>query len=329
MRHPESTGLVFSLRDLAVFIAVVSLVLALFGPWVRTAREEARRSMCLGHLKAMALGIQNYHDIRQEIPPSYLTDDDTAAALPNDLMAWPILILPFMEQNGFEGDPSIPLTQEPPSATGTPHKDYRLTSIETYFCPTRREPPALTADGNCAVGDYACVSIAGLTASSRDDPRKWDAAMLPCRSLQPREFRSMTTFADVIDGLSHTAFVGEKAVHRDRLGGNRGNFAWTTRASEQDGTFYYGKGGNLSDLNAPGAIAYWSRRLAPVHGRERLLAAKPMENPSNRFGGWHHGNVTLFLMGDASIRPVSNDTETVVLQRLGCRNDRSTEKPTP
>jgi hypothetical protein len=142
-------------------------------------------------------------------------------------------------------------------------------SMPLFFCPTRRQPPAVTVDGSCSVGEYACISIAGLTASPKDEPRRWDAAMLPSRSFWLGNIRSMTTFADVTDGLSHTAFIGEKAVHRDRLGGNKANFAWTERAAEQDGTFYYGKGGNLADLNAPGAIAYWSRRLAPAHAGER------------------------------------------------------------
>lgn len=79
----------------------------------------------------------------------------------------------------------------------------------------------------------------------------------------------------------------------------------TDGASEQDGTFYYG---NLSDLHAPGAIAYWSRRLAPAYSGERLIADRPMlENPQNRFGGWHP-DVTMFLLGDGSARALRNDT---------------------
>ena len=80
---------------------------------------------------------------------------------------------------------------------------------------------------------------------------------------------------------------------------------------------------NLADLRAPGAIAYWSRRLAPVPGMEPLLPKKPRtEDPANRFGGWHPG-VTLFLMGDGSVRAMNNDTNPYVLQCLGSRNDGS------
>jgi hypothetical protein len=60
--------------------------------------------------------------------------------------------------------------------------------------------------------------------------------------------------------------------------------------------------------------------LAPLPG-ERLLSLDPKNDwPSNRFGSWHPA-VTLFLLGDGSVKAVSNDTDTLVLQRLGCRND--------
>jgi hypothetical protein len=140
-------------------------------------------------------------------------------------------------------------------------------------------------------------------------------------ALGGREYRSMTSFASIIDGLSFTAFMGEKAVHRDRLGGTAADLPRKALPSEQDGTFYYGRGGDPADLIAPGAMAYWSRRLAPARTGERLLPARPrLEDPNNRFGVWHEG-VTLFLIGDGSVRFVSNETQAIVLQRLGCRND--------
>jgi hypothetical protein len=61
--------------------------------------------------------------------------------------------------------------------------------------------------------------------------------------------------------------------------------------------------------------------LAPARPGDRLIEDKPrLADPNNRFGGWHPG-VTMFLMGDGSAKAVNNDTATVVLQRLGCRND--------
>jgi hypothetical protein len=54
-------------------------------------------------------------------------------------------------------------------------------------------------------------------------------------------------------------------------------------------------------------MAFWSRRLAQEKEGVAILPAKSRtENPDNRFGGWHP-EVTLFLMGDGSVKPVRFD----------------------
>jgi hypothetical protein len=198
----------------------------------------------------------------------------------------------------------------------------------------------LTANNMAAVGDYACVSRADAVQGAVDPaaPRTWDAAMLVSRyfnptpfpmkfddvTLQPGDWRSMTTFADVIDGLSNTAFLGEKAVHPDRMGGHKTNFALTIGPDQQDGTYYYGGLGtpnNLADLRAPGAIAYWSRRMAPEPKSAVVLVRSRKGEPANRFGSVHLG-IVLFQLGDGSARSVSVAASNTVLQRFGCRNDR-------
>jgi hypothetical protein len=223
------------------------------------------------------------------------------------------------------------------------HARLRATSIPTFVCPSRRAARVLTRDGASAVGDYVSVSRAdalpGVVLPS--DPRTWDGAMLVSRAfnrtggdvemaldgktvaLKPGQFRSRTTFADVIDGLSNAAFLGEKAVHQDRLGGHATKPVLTAGAAEQDGPYYYGRGPHTpAELKSPGVLAYWSRRLAPARPGERLLAVNPRTaDPENRFGSWHPG-VSAFLLGDGSVRPVNHATSTIALQRLGGRKDR-------
>jgi hypothetical protein len=307
----------FTLRGLFVMIALICLGLALFVPLVRTQREIARRTQCSNNLKQIGLGVQNFHDIRQEIIPSYITDDHSPAAVPRDYLAWPMLMLPFLESQTIYGLIDLGTPLNAPSAK---HATVRQSPVPSYFCPARRYP-MLTRDGACAAGDYGAVSRADLAPTVLPgEPRTWDAAMLVCRAfnistavntvdlggfkpgtLGPRDYRSMTTFADVTDGLSYTAFIGEKAVHADRFGGDASGAAKTQLSSQQDGTFYYGSGGNPAKLKAPGAIAYWSRRLAPVDSQESLLPQQPQsDDPNNRFGGWH-GGMTLFAMGDGSV----------------------------
>jgi hypothetical protein len=258
--------------------------------------------------------------------------------------------------------------------TSDSHSTLRSTSIATYFCPSRRTPPALTtnpaatAANGCSVGDYAAVAYgAGQStivvnnvavtatvttttptpAGSQQhsaQPRTWDGAIVVCRAFnalttpnggaingfQPgtlggREYRSMTSFASVLDGLSNTAFVGEKAVHKDRLGSGQ------TGAPFGDGPYYFSHlNFNANPDTGHGSTANFMRRIALHAGDQgRIIALKPTgdtnsaNDPRFRFGSWHPG-ISLFLLGDGSVRQVNNATSNVALERLGTRNDRFT-----
>jgi hypothetical protein len=263
---------------------------------------------------------------------------------------------------------NLTLMQDPPAPLASNHRSLRSTSIATYFCPSRRTPPALTTSpaNQCSVGDYAGVaygagqSTTGPTVIARvtsgalptptgsqthtNAPRTWDGAMVVCRAynaltgvntaavngFQPgtlggREFRSMTSFASVLDGLSNTAFVGEKAVHKDRLGSGQ------TGAPFGDGPYYFSHlNFNANPDTGHGSTANFMRRIALHAGDQgRIIALKPTgdtnsaNDPRFRFGSWHPG-ISLFLLGDGSVRQVNNATSNVALERLGTRNDRFT-----
>jgi hypothetical protein len=157
--------------------------------------------------------------------------------------------------------------------------------------------------------------------------------------LGPADFRSMTTFASILDGLSNTTIIGEKAVHKDRLGDRN----W------HDGPYYYAGGAfgssNPNRPNAGGNLHAFTRAITGTggssFGMSPAIPRKPTgdsrctsatststsngcdQSPHNRFGSWHPGT-TLFLLGDGSVRPVNNATSDMTLRRFGCRNDRLT-----
>ncbi|MEX0585658.1 MAG: DUF1559 domain-containing protein, partial [Pirellulales bacterium] len=328
-----------SLVDLLVALTIVGLAVALVLPALNAQTEQKRQLSCSNNLKVIGLAIQNFHDIRQEICPSYLTTDLTTFA-PTGHAAWPILLMPYLE-HGKEYDRfdlAQPVGQDAKTAT-VDHAAARTTSLATYFCSARRVPPQLTTDKSGTVGDYGNVSY-GLAGKGADPskPQTYNGAMMVCRvfnasdkvnseaispfkaaTLGPRDFRAMTTFASVLDGLSNTAFFAEKAAHADRLG------QADSAGSHQDGTFYYGSGGAKAGQSAfthPGAMAFWSRRLGAENETTPLLPKEPKsEDPNNRFGSWHP-KVTLFSLGDGSVKWVYHTTSNTVLERFGARNDR-------
>jgi hypothetical protein len=139
----------------------------------------------------------------------------------------------------------------------------------------------------------------------------------------------MTSFASVLDGLSNTAFVGEKAVHKDRLGA-------TQNQTANGGDLWYYFVGTTGFIDVPthhGAIAAFMRRMAltdvDANDNGRVIALKPTgdtnvaNDPRFRFGSWHPG-ISLFLLGDGSVRQVNNATSAVTFERFGTRNDRFT-----
>lgn len=174
--HPRS----FTLRGLLVVATVLALGFVLLVPYLRKSREAAYRTRCTNNVRQIGIAIQNFHDIRQEIAPSYLTDDHSPRAIPSGFMAWPTIILPFMEQSGVYDlvDNSVPLDEPapPPADHGLQVRD----TIATYICPTRCIAPALTLGPiPYAVGDYGSVSLADAVDGQvdRGAPRTWDAAM--------------------------------------------------------------------------------------------------------------------------------------------------------
>ena len=374
-------------------IAIIGILIALLLPAVQAAREAARRTQCVNNLKQIGLGIQNFHDIRQETCPAYISSTITgtspnaiATGKPSGHATWAVLLLPYMEQNNLYEQWNLVLTagnQKPP-ATGQPTPD--TVSVPGYFCPSRRTAPqsvtsAVAGARNASsVGDYGCVLFGLATNASSNNktspvntnaapsttagPMTYDGAMTVSRcfninTTKPQtisgvelgangDYRSLTNFASVIDGLSNTAFIGEKAARKDRLGNP--NIA---PAGNQDGCIYAsGTGtmqaafvaqgtapGNWSFSPTSGELSWFGRAMVVGSGNVNgnptgatpalansttVLPRRPtVEDPLHRFGSWHPG-ISLFLLGDGSARSVSNAVSTRVLQCFGTRNDRLT-----
>ena len=70
----------FTLVELLVVIAIIGVLVALLLPAVQQARESARRTQCLNHLKQMALAVQNYNDTHTVFPPGHIIPRDRKSA---------------------------------------------------------------------------------------------------------------------------------------------------------------------------------------------------------------------------------------------------------
>ena len=165
----------FTLVELLVVIAIIGVLIALLLPAIQAAREAARRTQCANHLKQIGVGIHNFHDTQEGLPP--------CGVQMNYAGFW-LLIYPFIEQQalysmvldrGFSNDffQGWWGTTTSPGAIGSNPEEARenrkkFGSVPIYRCPTRRsggplvtglEAGDLTPDrGNVSggpQGDYA------------------------------------------------------------------------------------------------------------------------------------------------------------------------------
>src|ERR1700722_20590143 len=127
----------FSLIELLIVIAIIALLIGLLLPAVQQARESAHRTSCGNKLKKIALAMHNYHLNYEHSPPRCLNDNGAT---------WAVLILPFVEQSNLYHSWHLSRSYYDQSNVA------RLSSVPTYFCPSRRLP---SMAGSSISGDTA------------------------------------------------------------------------------------------------------------------------------------------------------------------------------
>ena len=94
----------FTLIELLVVISIISLLMALILPAVQSAREAARRTQCLNHLRQLAIGMHGAaaRSAGGQLPAYGVWGDDVATSAtstqPAALWSWVVEILPFIDR---------------------------------------------------------------------------------------------------------------------------------------------------------------------------------------------------------------------------------------
>ncbi len=142
MRHPRRG---FTLIELLVVIAIIAVLIALLLPAVQAAREAARRAQCINNLKQVGLGIHNYHQSLNTLPPANLTN--TWADFSSNVM-----LLPYMEQQPLYN--AINFTANiGPAAPGCPaNTTVEYSTVSVFSCPSDGLDRLTSAPGHSNYG---------------------------------------------------------------------------------------------------------------------------------------------------------------------------------
>ncbi|MEX1042635.1 MAG: DUF1559 domain-containing protein [Pirellulaceae bacterium] len=283
----------FTLVELLVVIAIIGVLVALLLPAVQQAREAARRMQCSNNLKQLGLALHNHHDTHQQFPTF-------SAGNPN--ISYVVHLLPFMEQNNL-------YDQFPRDASGnlqiTTTNDVRTVNrIDGLLCPSG----VVQFSTYSGQGDrytmhyYGVLGPKGQNIQTGNDYQLDTLGGQGGASLQGFfQWKKKMRFADITDGTSNTLAIGEMSWK------DAGCFRpWARGGELQDGGVHSASAKNV--FHAINAVAY--------------TAAATNWNDAS-FGSQHPG-IALFLLGDGSVRTVSENIAMTAYRAMASRDGGET-----
>ncbi|MBI1249206.1 DUF1559 domain-containing protein [bacterium] len=203
----------FTLVELLVVIAIIGVLIALLLPAVQQAREAARRSQCVNHLKQLGLAMHNYQSTFGIFPYGQQTE---VGGNTHRRDCWYQRILPFIEQramsDAYESDPAEYVMYVAANV--------RTAEVFTLTCPSDPGAPGHGASGSstsfqgnygmsCGPGKYSfntSTSPATISVTSMDIVGSDPGGMFY------RE--SHNSFRDCTDGSSNTLMAMEGIVRK-------------------------------------------------------------------------------------------------------------------
>lgn len=324
----------FTLVELLVVIAIIGILIALLLPAVQAAREAARRSQCTNNLKQIGLAFNNYLDTYKFYPyagngvdPGRSYDNGNGSIGPAPITGgiptgryqawgWAYQILPYMEQQA--------LWEEANETT------IKATPVQYYFCPTRGRTKVFDVNASGSVGLRAQIDYlanhGGYKTGSNDDRMKAggvfngivgqsDRAVLAPGATPSNNFPPIDTFA-ILDGTSNTLMAGERSICQ----------GWWNQPAGPETDCY--RGGWIAGTNLQGYLTrgYGAPILSPIkdvpaNNIASVGNAAIQLNFGYKMWGSSHPEAAMFVLCDASVRPVRYTVSPELWYRLCSRKD--------
>jgi len=310
MRHnivSSRSRAAFTLIELLVVIAIIAVLVALIMPAVQSARESANRAKCQNNLKQLNLAAQEYHDAFNSFPsgwycavPTYdannnLISGDINCAYPytpyqNYMWNGMVGLFLKMEQNNLYNEINFNLaTLMPDNATAVRR------TIDGFVCPSNRRPTTTNAGTGTTIqygpSDYRGNMAAGMVvAGSNSNCQTLDPTNVYCCVYDNGVMyqNSTVNMADITDGSSTTVILGESV---------------TTTGIWSQATSCCVRTNIDRTINQPiiyQGVTYWT------------------------YWSSKHPSMVNFAFCDGSIRPVTQQVNKLVLNKIMTRNGGET-----
>ncbi len=266
----------FTLVELLVVIAIIGVLIALLLPAVQAAREAARRTQCVNHLKQLAIGLHNFHDTQNGVLPSSVFRYKPT---------WSVLLFPYIEQSAlWDLSDKGGWSKTYPSGTfgdawfgGTTLNDdekKQFSAVPIYKCPSRRSGPSFLPKTNAAtnphIGSGPRIDYAAVITKDNEVPNS---------SLSYADWDLLNPTANANDQI--TAWRGAMRL---------ANLKFRNGSTGSNG---FGDYANIMEWTPRDSFAYWADGTSNVIVMgEKFIPAHAFESESEGYRGWDGGSHT-------------------------------------
>jgi prepilin-type N-terminal cleavage/methylation domain-containing protein/prepilin-type processing-associated H-X9-DG protein len=296
----------FSLIELLVSTAVISILISLLLPAVQVTREAARKTQCRSQMRQLGIALHNFHDVYRVFPASGWTVPGPGNPS-GAYISWRAAILPYLEQTALHESYDLRSdwwAAQNLSAGANAVTLYKCPSTPTQPAPLLLAPksprPELRLGTPLARADYEAI----MGVREAIAPARYTSKSIT-RSVLHRN--STVRIADIIDGTSTTIVLtecaGRPAVYRGRqsrtdLSNEQGN-GWI----DSESAF------SLDGASADGSMQGQGPQLTP-HGINVTNENEPYS---------FHEQGAFFLFADGHVEMLNQDIDLSVLAAMVTR----------